>query len=241
MYLCVCVMFVASCLLTPWQDCFNLVYECFKFETVLSVGLKLGYTLNPRVCHIGHVFIKWQSWGCTVYPIFRHAATYHILLVVYPILSPKCHLISYNLLTTCFPPMLVDFINYTSVVFDYPSSIHPLSDHYPSIFHQLYIHYPSLSIHYPSLSHHYPSSIPYFDWFASPLSCDLFNGSPLRYNANPPGSAWLRWQRSPCGDYSHGRCLDHRSQETSSALTVTDFEIDLDMCNQICRCSFLDL
>jgi hypothetical protein len=24
-------------------------------------------------------------------------------------------------------------------------------------------------------------------------------------------------------------------------LTVTDFEIDLDMCNQICRCSFLDL
>lgn len=68
MYLCVCVMFVASCLLTPWQDCFNLVYDCFKFETVLSVGLKLGYTLNPRVCHIGHFFIKWQSWGCTVYP-----------------------------------------------------------------------------------------------------------------------------------------------------------------------------
>ena len=177
--------------------------------------------------------------GVYCIPIFRHAATYHILLVVYPLLSPKCHLISYNLLTTCFPRCWS--ISYTSVVFDYPSSIHPLSDHYPSIFHQLYIHYPSLSIHYPSLSHHYPSSIPFYDWFASPLSCDLLNGSPLRYNANPPGSAWPRWQRSPCGDYSHGRCLDHRSQETSSALTVTDFEIDLDMCNQICRCSFLDL
>ena len=142
-------MFVASCLLTPWQDCFNLVYDCFKFETVLSVGLKLGYTLNPRVCHIGHVFIKWQSWGCTVYPIFRHAATYHILLVVYPILSPKCHLISYNLLTTCFPPMLVDFINYTSVAL----IIHPVSIHYPIIIHQFSINYTSIIHHYPIIIH----------------------------------------------------------------------------------------
>ena len=81
LFVCVFVMFVASCLLTPWQDCFNLVYDCFKFETVLSVGLKLGYTLNPRVCHIGHFFFN-QMAILGVYCIPHFQTRSHISYIV---------------------------------------------------------------------------------------------------------------------------------------------------------------
>ena len=242
-YLCVCVCHVCCILFT--NSMAGLLQSClwlFQIWNSFIGGPETG--LYPKSTGLSHwtFFLSNGNLGGVLYTPFSDTQPH----IIYCWLCIRYYLPSVIWFhITCWLLVFPRCWSISSIIHQLSLIIHPVSIHYPIIIHQFSINYTSIIHHYPPIIHHYPIIIHpvshIYDWFASPLSCDLLNGSPLRYNANPPGSAWPRWQRSPCGDYSHGRCLDHRSQETSSALTVTDFEIDLDMCNQICRCSFLDL